>query len=244
MLRVIATKALLGNTFCEDRVLDSPLDPVDVIEKGATITIYTGESHAKPTDKSLMDVEWKIDFSIHMHLPASVQVAIGNVNTRNGGGEMLFDVLWRQILKSLYLLDNKWAQLWREAIISIDSLQARPFMVELDKGVRIPAREVIFAAQTLIEPPFGPVDPASWWGRVIALLDVDTDPDMVSLGQLLRAETEGVSNVSAAASLRAYLGLSDEEYAGIGLASLSPPLTPLVHINVATVGDGSVNIVS
>jgi len=241
LLRIVATQALIGQTFCDDKVLDSPMDPIDVIVQGPTITIYTGEAHAKPAGKSLMEVEWKYDFSFHMHLPSEVETSVGKLNVRTGGGEILFDLLWRQILKALYLSESKWAKLWRDAVNEIDSLQARPFMVETAKGVRIAAREVIFAAQTIFDPPFGALDLESWWGQAVATLKNDESPSLQKLGQLFEEYTVGDMSVTSLQSLRAYLGLTDADIAAIGLASVIDGAPPnLTSINIAAVNDGTV----
>lgn len=221
-LRLLTRKALLDQTFCGASVLDSPQDPIDTLLAGPTLTIYSGEAHTKDMAKDLLRVDWILDLSIHMHLPNEVNVGTATLDTRLGGGEAAFDILWRQIERALMVSDSPWAELWREMVMSLGNMMSRPFMIETDKGVRIQAREIVMSVHTLASPPFGVAGSGTFWARLFAALGADPDPETATIRTLLQTEVESPNTITDWCSAKALLGYTTEDMGAIGLAPLAP----------------------
>ena len=238
-LRIIISSALRGKTLAGDKVFDSPQDPVDVLEKGATIAIYSGESRSPGDGRSLLGIDQVVDLSVHLHLPdaAEMDAGTGVLFATRKSSEAIFDIMWRQVTRALLLDDDPWPTLFRRFVNKISDLEARPFLIESKmEKIRFQAREVVFAADLIYEPDFGPIDEGSPWATLLALMSAD--PELAALADLLQQQIEAPDGTPSWQTLKAALGYTVEDMQAMGLAPLDIPLpAEPVAADVFTVTD-------
>lgn len=213
-LRICATRALQAALPAAVVVVDSPQEPLDLLDKTTprpVVAVYTGSAMTKLQGRNLLGGAPVVLLTLQMFLPETFAFEtspdhIITVDTRRQGAETALDILWRDALLALNASPEPWAALWREFAPVVVSIANQHYLLERN-GVRVTAREVTLECEPLHEPIPG-AEPAEAWAAFITLMRADTRGDGLStLADWVEASIRGAM-LSPPARDAAYLGLS------------------------------------
>ena len=235
-IRTCTIEALRGQTLAGDAIEDSPIDPVS-LAVGATaplIAVFSDTEmlHAQGRSflESIHDQDQEhphtVDVTLHVFLPPNPAVPMPGqpdvmLDARESGAAFAVDLLYRQITRALLLNDTVWADLWRRAVNSVVFVEAKAYVVQTEKGVRIPAREIAMRLDVLDEPMFGG-DASDFWPAFIAA--AAASDDVLDYAPILTAAIQGDALPEWRATA-ALLGIRPEDAALLGLAPLGGAMT-------------------
>lgn len=222
-LRICTVYALRGKTFAGQRVHDSPGNPLPEKLPGVVITVFSGASSVAPDGRDLIGGDAESELSIHIHLPDHVELFTGadpiRLDMRQGGTGPVFDFIWRQMVRAL-LGTDPWAELWRVFAAKLGKVTSSPYILEADKGGRFESREIRIPVEPIFDPPFGELEPASPWARLLELMEAN--PETARLAPAFRFEIESPTGLSDWNVAAAALGLAPDEVTAIGIAPVQP----------------------
>lgn len=213
-VRVCATRALQAALPVNVIVVDSPQEPLDLLDKAAPqpiVAVYTGSAMTKLEGRNLLGGAPVVLLTLQMFLPESItfEASLGHtitVDTRRQGAETALDILWRDALLALNASAEPWAALWREFAPVVASIANQHYLLERN-GVKVTAREVALECEPIHEPVPGG-EPADAWAAFITLMRADTRGDgLAVLADWVEASIRGAM-LSPAGRDAAYLGLS------------------------------------
>ena len=216
-VRLAAVGALTGATWAGDRVRNQPIDPLAELEgsKQPLIAVFTGDSLNKPEASDWLAGDRTIDVVIQVYIPTEVQMGDGaTVDGLDKGGEIVIEIVGRQIEAALLRGENAWAELWRAFVLKVHDANSRPYLIAPEKGPRIIAREIILSVDTLASPAFGA--PQGAWADLISA--IDSDPSLAGLATLIDAAIRGGAALPDWKTAATQLGLRFGVARGIGLA--------------------------
>lgn len=226
-LRLVASRLLRGQTWADDQIYNSPIDPVaqwqavaGVGEAKPCIAIYTGKRDADVTGKMTQGTAATVDMTFAIFLPPSVALNDGEltVETTNTGGAMVIDFMARQIEAAFRFGPQPWKQVWDILVLQVLGVSSRPLLYEIDKAVQIPCVEVTFRFKTCPDPDFGASMRPGWQALYDAML---ADPDYASTADLLKGAIETPQSLSAWRAAQAALGSSDAALATLAITPLT-----------------------
>jgi hypothetical protein len=241
-LRVCATRALQAALPAAVVVVDSPQEPLDLLDKATPqpiVAIYTGSAMTKLEGRNLLGGAPVVLLTLQMFLPETFtfETSPGHfimVDTRRQGAETALDILWRDALLALNASPEPWAALWREFAPVVASIANQHYLLERN-GVKVTAREVTLECEPIHEPVPGG-EPADAWAAFITLMRADTRGDGLStLADWVEASIRSAV-LSPSACDAAYLGLSAYVAQSVHIedeiASADPcdPREPLIEI--------------
>jgi hypothetical protein len=241
-LRICATRALQAVLPASVVVVDSPQEPLDLLDKATprpVVAVYTGSAMTKLEGRNLLGGAPVVLLTLQMFLPESFPFETSpgrtiTVDTRRQGAETALDILWRDALLALNASPEPWAALWREFAPAVASIANRHYLLERN-SVKVTAREATLECEPLHEPVPG-AEPADAWAAFITLMRADTRGDGLStLADWVDASIRDAA-LSPAGRDAAYLGLSAYVAQAIhiddGIASADPcdPREPLIEI--------------
>jgi len=241
-LRVCATRALQAALPAAVVVVDSPQEPLDLLDKATprpVVAVYTGSTMTKTEGRNLLGGAPVVLLTLQIFLPETFAFETSpghfiSVDTRRQGAEAALDILWRDALLALNASAEPWASLWREFAPVVASIANQHYLLERN-GVKVTAREVTIECEPLHEPVPG-AEPADAWAALITLMRADTRGDGLSaLADWVEASIHGAA-LSPSARDTAYLGLSAYVAQAIhieeGIASADPcdPRETLIEI--------------
>lgn len=213
-LRVCATRALQAALPVNVVVVDSPQEPLDLLDKTAprpVLAVYTGSAMTKLEGRDLLGGAPVVLLTLQIFLPETFAFEASpdhfiTVDTRRQGAETALDILWRDALLALNASSEPWAALWREFAPVVVSIANQHYLLERN-GVKVTAREVTLECEPIHEPiPGG--EPADAWVALINLMRADTRGDgLAALADWVEASIRGAM-LSPAGRDAAYLGLS------------------------------------
>lgn len=216
-VRLAAVGALTGATWAGDRVYNQPIDPLVNFE-GATaplIAVFTGDSLNKPEHSDLLSGDRTIDVVVQIYVPTEVTLPGGvKIDGVDKGGEIILELVGRQIEAALLRGGNPWAKLWRQFVLRIHDANSRPYLIQPDKGARIVAREIVLSVDTLAAPPFAAPEGA-WADLIVAIAG---DATLAGLAPLVDAAIRGGDAMPGWKTAASLLGLREGVARGIGLA--------------------------
>jgi hypothetical protein len=213
-LRVCATRALRAALPAAVVVVDSPQEPLDLLDKAAprpVVAVYTGSTMTRLEGRNFLGGAPVVLLALQMFLPETFAFEtspghIVTVDTRRQGAETALDILWRDALLALNASPEPWAALWREFAPVVVGIANQHYLLERN-GVKVTAREVTIECEPIHEPVPG-AEPADAWAAFITLMRTDTHDDGLSaLADWVEASIRSAT-LSPAGRDAAYLGLS------------------------------------
>lgn len=216
-LRLATVFALRDQTWAGTSVLDQPINPIEGLSKATkpVIAVYTGDDVVKADARDWMAGDRTSNLVIQIYLPADLTVPNGpRIDALRDGGEFALGIIWRQIESVLLKDTSPWASLWRSLIFSVHDVSSRPYLIEIETGPRLVARETIFAVDTVASPDFAP--PSGLWADLVALMT--STPELQPLATLVDAAIRGGSDLPDWAIAAAQMGMRDGVIRSVGLA--------------------------
>ncbi len=222
-VRLIVCRALTGKTFAGNRVLNSPVEPLeDLLADGAPaiplIAVFTNNFKREGPGRDMTGDENTLGLTIQVLIPPTVEVAGIAFEARGAGAAALLDFVWRQVTRALVVETGTWAKLFARFVAQVKSVTVTPTLYELTeegrRGIRIPAHEFSLECRTVTEP---------MWGRPLAnhWLELDTamraEPALVALADLVKEEIEQPDGMPDWRVLQAAFGMSDAAMLAAGL---------------------------
>lgn len=246
-VRLATVYALRGNTLAGADVKDSPQNPLPAVLPGPQIVVYTGRQSTAPQGTQLVGGDQKFDLSIHIHLPGSVDVTDGTrtlkLEQSAGGVGVVYDLMWRQIVRTLMAGNGKWSQVWRAIVIGVEDIESDPFLIESDKGLRVMARGYVMSIETLHDPGFGADLEGTAWALLLDAMR--SEPELNALAGVVEHEMTSRNELPEWEQARAALGITDAGLAAIGLAPLADAMVdPVVEFTVVDPKAGNVVVSS
>lgn len=226
ILRLVAVRALAGQTLAEARVFNSDIDPLDsrmTKSPQPVIVVFTDDDQSEGVGRSFMEFQSRtVDLVFEMAIAESApapglsdddQPVVVNVGETDAGMEFMLDLLERQITAALIAAEGPWPELWRRFCTGITRRVSRRGG-SAESGQRYAARQLVLTCSTLIEPPKGVVHGAGTaWGDLIDA--VASDAALAPLAPILRAEFGGDPATVAAQAARIF-GLNLDVDLGLG----------------------------
>lgn len=231
-LRLAVTRLLSGNTWAGTRIMNSPLDPIaEVLEGGHTtplIAVFTNDEMGKGHEGR----DWggrsrDLDIVLFIYLPpAMVTVPNGagtlSLENRSAGGATVLDLVAHQCRVALRNGPMVWRQVYEGMTIKITEERSRPILVETEKSIRIPSKEITLSMSVVPEPPIGqPI--AGWWLALDAAMRAD--PDAAPLADLIKTMIEAPIGLSSWQDARLNTALSEGAIRSLGIAPMDPTET-------------------
>jgi hypothetical protein len=229
-LRVCATRALQAALPGNVVVVDSPQEPLDLLDRPTPlpiVAVYTGSTITKLEGRNLLGGTPVVMLTLQLFLPETFAFEASpdrviTVDTRRQGAETALDILWRSALLALNGSPEPWAALWREFTPVVASLANQHYLLERN-SVKVTAREVTLECEPIHEPVPGGA-PTEAWAGLISLMRADTKGDGLSaLADWVEASIRDAA-LSPAGRDAAYLGLS--VYVARSLLIEDPVLDP------------------
>ena len=225
-LRIITVKALRGQTYAQDRVLDSNLDAIDLTvtkDKSPVIVVSSDdEEFSNENGKlTLTAADRRVDIVIESAVASMVETDDGAqqlvIPHTDAGIEAILGIMGRQMMRALLTPQTPWSDLWRRVVVSVPKVMIRRG-ASAEQGVRFAARQMVMTCHTLHEPDFGrPIGAGEFWDDLLTLMAADTD--LADLGRIIRGEIEGPTLASYDA-VAATLGISRGAVEKIGIGGL------------------------
>lgn len=232
LLRIAAVKALHGNTIAGEAVFDSMIDPVDARLEGEPrplIVVYTDDQQSDPEGRSDYFQGGTCDMVIEVVVGSRAVVAVpeelggGNafqieIPNTDGGFEFSLDLIEAQVARALVGDLSPWARVWRSLSTSTPRYASRRG-ASVKNATRFAARQMTISTEPLIDLDRGmPIDPASPWGEMLALMEADQD--LRGYAAIVRAhfETEPLTEWRRTAER---LGVNLETVSALGLGPVN-----------------------
>jgi hypothetical protein len=223
LLQFLTVAALRDATLAGSEIIGTPVDPLSSDFQGVakpTIAVFTGEDRRTEIKaRDLLGANREIELSIQVHCPDQVGIEVDGqpvrVDTRGQGGDLVVDMISRQIERALLAADTPASVLWRELVPQIRSVVSAPYLFEVQDRVRIFVSETSFVCETLSDPSFGAEELSPFWQRAVDALK--TDADYGPIGSWLEAEIMSPLGRPEYRVQQADLGLTAPELRGIGL---------------------------
>lgn len=229
-IRIIAQRVLEQRTWA-DRVIDSPLDPMAELMRGASedgvteqpakpplICLFTpdasnaGEgrdSHAGPT-------EVKLTIFIYAS-PSRISTKENNlyeIEIDNTGSALALNMVARQVEHAFHFASEPWGALWAKFVVRVRERSSKFVLVEIAPGVFIPCQEVVYSLQTVMDPDFG--EPVGVWAALDAALRA-SDPESIQIADLLKSAIAAPDDMPAWEIVQKTFGWSNAAHEAIGL---------------------------
>lgn len=213
-VRVCTVRALQAALPDSVVVVDSPQEPLtllDVDEPRPIIAVYTGATVTKYEGRNFLGGTSSVSIAIQIMLPEQFSFGVGNgsiaIDTRRQGAETALDVLWRKAELAMNASDEPWAELWREFVLTVSTVENLSFLIERN-SVKVTAREVVIKCEPIHEPVPGGA-PTLAWASLIEMMRADTNSDGLHfLADWVDAEIRGGADKTQPERDAAYIGLS------------------------------------
>lgn len=228
-LRLAVCRLLAGRTWAQERILNSPLDPVDdvvrqdnsgAVDPRPLIAVFTNDEKGNNEGRDIGGRPGSLDLIFFIYLPPDrVEIDDGEMvfETRTPGGAMALDLIWHQCRTALLFGPAAWREVYERFVNKVTDVRARPILIETEKGTRIPAKEVIVTLDVVPEPDLGkPLNP-NWLALDTAMrADESAEP----LADLIKAMIEQPSDLPSWQLERANLAVSEATIRALGLAPI------------------------
>lgn len=225
-LRLAVCRLLAGQTWAEDRIYNSPLDPLTnvlpqddgVVDPRPLIAVFTNDEKGDNEGRDIGGRTASLDLVFFIYLPPDkMSVEDGEVvfDTRLAGGAMALDLVWHQCRTALLLGASAWRDVYERLVIKITETRARPILIEAERGIRIPAKEVIVSMMVIPEPDIGkPLNPG--WQALDTAMRADEASE--PLADLLKSMIETPADLTSWQLERANLAVSEATVRALGIA--------------------------
>lgn len=244
ILRWVTLQALLGQTWAEQRVYDSPAEPVDVRikeEQAPYISVYTDDADvtfidpvnnvtynigSAPADVWLV-IEVAVNEPITVEDPRENQLtdsdadstlpAIGLAAT-DQGMEATIGFISRQVNQALLATDNPWADLWRTLAKPTEVQVRRGGSAQQEQGrpyIRFASRVMRYKCEVLMDPVYGAgLGDSDSFWSKLIALML-TRPDLTGLAELIRDHFVTPATLPSWRIAQKQLALTDEGIRGL-----------------------------
>jgi len=219
-LRLATVFALRGQTWAGAAVLDQPVNPIEGLTRTAVpvIAVYSGDEVAKADSRDWLAGDRTMSLVIQIYLPPDLAVPNGpRIDALRDGGELALNLIWRQVESTLLRGASLWAALWRNLVFTVHDVSSRPYLIDIDKGPRLVARETIFSLDTIAAPGFSA--PADVWADLLTLMQ--STPELEPLAGLVDSAIRGGEALPDWQQAVAILGLRDGADVALGLAPIA-----------------------
>lgn len=232
-LRVAVQEALRGATLAGDNVLDSQFTALDLGADGALridqdrpfISVYTdgGRVGAGNGFLSLFGDDPNVELVIEAGISAAMLeldretgvtniIGVGLPDT-DANMELTLDLMMRQVADALVAPDNLWADLARELMGNVSSIE-RSRIGQKQNGTRVAAQEVRISAGLLADPVKGATLAGSTYAKFLAALAASSDARLRKIQ--ITFETALAGSASDWQLVQRELGLTDAQSAALG----------------------------
>ena len=246
-VRTCTIEALRGQTLVGDEIVDSPIDPIDFAGsiRKPTIAVFSeterltprGRSFSMTRDDTPQDGH-VLQLSLMAYLPAAPVVSTPGqpdlkLDALESGAAFAFDLIYRQMVRALTLLDTPWADLWRRCVVGdMESVESGAFILQDNKGAKIPARQITLRLGVIDEPPFCGLAVPFWSDFVSALAVSD---DLADYAPIIADAIQG-GDFPSWRGEAALTGLSPNEAVAIGRGPVGgTPDDPIVSMTQVVV---------
>ncbi len=217
--RVAFENAVRDRTAAGKLVMNAPKEPLDRLKQRPVIACYTGAMKFDPRGRDLygsMGQDQTIELIVQIYLPPGNVVVEGlDMTLQDAGAGLAMDLVWRQIIDALADPANPWSEVYKTIVRSYTSFASSAVLVETEKGVRVPAREISLGCKMIPEPSMGqPLPPV--WQKIDAALR--TDPDAVPVADIIKTMIERPAGMPSWRITQARMGYTDAEIRASGLA--------------------------
>ena len=224
-IRLAVQRLLVDRTWAGDRVQNSPIDPVTDLLEGEVkdkplIAVFTNDYEGDNEGRDIGGRTASMDLILFAYLPPTIvriDEEAGEIEfeARDAGGASALDLIGHQIRTALVFGPAVWRRVYEAMVVQITKVRARPILVELDKGIRLPAREIILSLKVVPEPdiakPLGP----HWTILHQAML---TDDNASPIADLLKNMIEQPADLPTWRQAQANLATSVETVRALGIA--------------------------
>lgn len=223
-MRVSTVRAIQEAVPPSFRVFDSPVDPIDLLDKKnpqPIIAVYTGSVGTKIDGREILAGASRVALAIQIFLPERFVFAYAGesqeqkieIDCRRQGAETALDVIWRKIALNLNSTNGPWGEMWREIVLATPSIDNSSYVI-MREGVKLTAREIVIECEPIHEPVPGKGAYLAW-KKFLSMVLADTGADgLHNLGDWVASEIHQ-RDLSAGESDAAYLGLS--RYVAVGV---------------------------
>ena len=246
-VRTCTIEALRGQTMVGDEIVDSPIDPIDFAGsiRKPTIAVFSEAERLSPRGRSFSMTRddtpqdgHLLQLSLMAYLPAvPVVPSPGHPDLKldalESGAAFAFDLIYRQMVRALTLLDTPWAALWRRSLVGdMESVDSGAFIMTDDKGSKIPARQITLRLGVLDEPGFCGIAVPFWTDFVAALAASD---DLADYAPIIADAIKG-GDFPSWRGTAALMGLSPDEVVAMSQGPVggnsTDPIVPMTQVVV------------
>jgi hypothetical protein len=226
-LLMVVARAVSGRTWAEDRVLEQPINPLELIlrkDAGAgkpALAVYVEQVEGEPVGLETQHGAQTIILKAIAYVPPTVTVVEGEETLRfdDSGAGLVLNVLGRQVDTALHAGDATWVGLFRNFALNVKERKARFLLIELEDGVRVPSIELAYTLTTVPEPEMGQALYGAWAALDAALRDESEGTAIVA--DIFKGLIENPVDLPAYARLQLAGNYTDAAYMAIGLAPLA-----------------------
>jgi hypothetical protein len=233
-IRLIYQQALLGQTWAGNSVLNSPMDPLaGLVDTNSNwspvIAIFSGETTATVEGQDMSGVVAKCALNTTIYVPPSAVIAVDDgqdVLELHGKGTLAtfaLDMIEFQARQALLNPSNPWAALWPRFVTNITEYKLSPPFLEVDEGLRVPARTVDIEYLPLNDPTPGRPMTGSW-AALYALMAAQTT--LAPLAEMLKTAIETPGSIPDWSRVIMQLGISGDAAFNVGLGPLADGTIP------------------
>jgi hypothetical protein len=217
VLRLLAVRAIRGNTWAEERVYDSPATPADIrvqTNRETYIAVYVDSGDANLKDNTTLTAPGSADLVIEVGVASPQRFdqagnpvgdetpapragsTVTQLNATDEGMEMTIGLVAHQAMQALVSTKatNPWAELFRMLTVAqYENLSIRrggPVNETPNKPTpRFASRIVIIRCGMIADPPRGvPMEPGTFWPTFLDA--TKDDPELAGVSSLIRAHIE------------------------------------------------------
>lgn len=161
-LLMTVARALSGQTWAGDAVLEQPIDPVvEVLRKDdgtgkPVLAVYVEQVEGSPVGLETQAGPQSVTLKVIIYVPQSWRQVGAGVVFENEGVGLSLNVIARQIDRALHTGNEAWVDILRTLAKAADEKKSRYLLIEIENGLRIPAMEISYRfSSTVNEPEFG-----------------------------------------------------------------------------------------
>lgn len=241
ILRLIAVKALKGQTWAEDKVFDSPATVADLrieSERQPFIAVFVDEGDTEgieyPAASGPLNTKLIIEAGVASSIVLPVlsgtapepSSGVTQLNDTDAGLEMTIGFLAQQVRDAFLSTSNPWAELFREftgaQLRRLDCVRGGPSADQSKPPQRYASRILIFHTGVLAMPPRGAhLESGTFWPHFLEM--AAADQELAGIGELVSAHLIYPSGeLPEWRMAQKYLGSTADIVQGLGISPYQP----------------------
>lgn len=225
-LMTSATEILKGETWADQSVYLSPVDPIAEVLRGAeeqqkpVIAVYVEKADFKVEGKQTQGVSQVIVLKAYVYVaPGRKDVSINEIELSldTHTAPLTLAVMARQLDAALFHSESTpWVDTWRKMISSVSDRNQAFMLVEVEDGLRIPTMEIVYTLNAIPDPQFGTPMTAAWTLFDAALRSLGAEGETVA--DVFKALMEDPDGLPSYDLLQRNFGLTSGALIATGLA--------------------------